>query len=152
LGSLEAYPNGDAVKYADVTGLDAGRLHNMGRYALRWPGHSRLWKLLTDLHLMDDEPVFVDGQPIDRRGFLAAAMEPHIRLADNECDLETGLTAMSRTVGFPASIGAQMIGTGRITKRGILSPVTDVPYETVREELAQRGIQMDVSAGEIAGS
>lgn len=180
LGRLEAYPNGDAVRYAAVAGLDADRLHNLGRYAVRWPGHCRLWKLLTDLHLMDDDPVFVDGQPIDRRGFLAAAMEPHIQLADNERDLtviyldatgrrggkptrvvarmidrrdlQTGLTAMSRTVGFSASIGAQMIGSGHITKRGILSPVMDVPYGFFRDELARRGIRMDVSVRETSCS
>ena len=30
-------------------------------------------------------------------------------------DLDTGLTAMSRTVGYTASIGAQMIATRKIT-------------------------------------
>ena len=34
-------------------------------------------------------------------------------------DLETGLTAMNRTVGFTASIGAQMLGVGSIAKRGL---------------------------------
>ena len=42
-------------------------------------------------------------------------------------DLDTGLTAMSRTVGYAASIGAQMIGAGLITARGLLLPVPTCP-------------------------
>jgi len=55
-------------------------------------------------------------------------------------DLDTGLTAMSRTVGFPASIAAQMIVGGAITKRGLLSPACDVPYNEFFTELKRRGI------------
>ena len=49
---------------------------------------------------------------------------------------------MNRTVGYTASIGAQMIGTGQITKRGLLSPVTDIPYKTFSRELDKRGIRV----------
>ncbi len=37
-------------------------------------------------------------------------------------DLETGLMAMNRTVGYTASIGVQMVLRGDITKRGLLRP------------------------------
>ncbi len=57
-------------------------------------------------------------------------------------NLATGQTAMSRTVGFTASIGAQLIGRGAITQRGLLSPVTDVPYDLLVEELAKRDLQI----------
>jgi lysine 6-dehydrogenase len=57
-------------------------------------------------------------------------------------DLATGLTAMNRTVGFTASIGAQLIGRGVVDKRGLLSPVTDIPYDIVVNELANRGIHI----------
>lgn len=52
----------------------------------------------------------------------------------------TGLKAMHRTVGFTASIGAQMIGTGIIKKRGILSPASDVPYRPFTDALKKRGL------------
>lgn len=170
MGNLEAFPNGDALKYADVLGIDPTKLKNMGRYTCRWPGHSAFWRKLVDLHLLDDEPVMVDGVPVDRRKFLAAVIEPHIRLQEDERDialvrndvtgikdgkrvrliyqvldrrdLESGFTAMSRTVGYTASIGAIMIGTGKITKRGLLSPVRDVPYEIFVAELRKRGIEV----------
>lgn len=168
IGRLEAFPNGDALVYAELLGLDTSRLRNMGRYVLRWPGHAEFWKKLVDLHLLDGEPVTVDGVMVDRRRFLAAIMEPHLQYRDDERDiavirvevvglkagkrhralyqvidrrdLTTGFTAMSRTVGFTVSIGAQMIGSGELAARGLLSPVKDVPYEPFVRELQKRGI------------
>jgi saccharopine dehydrogenase-like NADP-dependent oxidoreductase len=95
-------------------------------------------------------------------------MEPHIRLGEKERDvavirvdvtgkkhgkkkrvvlqiidhrdLATGFTAMSRTVGFTASIGALLIGSGRLDKHGLLSPLRDIPYDLFKEELAKRNI------------
>jgi len=140
LGRFEAYANGDAVPYARALGIDPSRLQGLGRYACRWPGHCAFWKKLVDLHLLDDEPLTVDGVTVNRRRFLAAAMEPYIRLGEKERDvavirvdvtgmkqgkrmravlqvidrrdLATGFTAMSRTVGYTASIGAQLFGIG----------------------------------------
>jgi len=170
LGELEAFPNGDAIPYARALGLDIENLNNLGRFAMRWPGHSAFWKSLVDLHLLDSEPVLVDGTAVDRHRFLAAAMAPHLQYADDERDivvvrvevkgrrngerkklvyqmidrrdLQTGFMAMNRTVGFTASIGALMIGRGQISRRGLLSPVNDVPYEPFVDELAQRRIQI----------
>ncbi|MBN2354693.1 saccharopine dehydrogenase NADP-binding domain-containing protein [candidate division KSB1 bacterium] len=170
LGKMEAYPNGDASKYIDLLDIDKGTLNLMGRYALRWPGHSAFWKSLVDLHLLDDEPVLVGGVAVDRKKFLASIIEPQIRLKEDErdiavvrievegkkngrkkrCvyqvidrrDLQTGLTAMSRTVGYTASIGAQLIGTGILSKKGLLSPVSDIPYNIFKEELERRNIHV----------
>ena len=55
-------------------------------------------------------------------------------------DLETGLLAMQRTVGYTASIGAQMILNGQITKRGLLTPTRDIPSDILFDELEKRGI------------
>ena len=170
LGSLEAFPNGDALMYVEVLGIDPAKIRNLGRYVLRWPGHSSFWKTLVDLHFLDLDPLSVDGQAVDRRHYLAALLEPQIQYHDDERDvvvvridvvgkqngatkralyqvidfrdLETGFTAMSRTVGYTASIGAQLIATGHITKRGLVSPVTDVPYEILVRELSKRGVRV----------
>ncbi len=168
LGTFEAYANGDAVHYAERLGLAPEKLRRLGRYSFRWPGHCAFWKKLVDLHLLDDEPQQVDGVTINKRHFLAAAIEPHIRLGERERDvavirvditgekdgkkrravlqiidyrdLESGFTAMNRTVGYTASIGAQMIGGGALSKRGLLSPLRDIPYDIFKRELARRGI------------
>ena len=171
VGTLEAIPNGDALKYAELLGLDIDNLRNLGRYSMRWPGHSAFWKKLVDLHLIDDESIMMDGFPVNKRKFLAKALEPYLQYRKDERDvvvvrvdvtglkngiqsrrvfqiidrrdLDTGFTAMSRTVGFTASIGAQMIGRGDINTRGVLTPVHDVPFDIFIEELRKRGIEVE---------
>ncbi len=172
VGWLEAFPNGDASPYLERLGIDKATLREVGRYTLRWPGHCHFWNTIAHLHLLDEEPVLVDGVPVDRQRYLAAVLEPQLQYKEDErdlsilClkvagqkdgrprrliyqvvdrrDLSTGLTGMSRTVGFTVSIGAQMIGAGLISRRGLLSPVTDVPYETLEEELRRRGVRVTV--------
>jgi saccharopine dehydrogenase-like NADP-dependent oxidoreductase len=58
-------------------------------------------------------------------------------------DLKTGFMAMNRTVGFTASIVAQMILNGKITGSGMLNPGVDVPYEEFLAELTARGIKVE---------
>jgi len=170
IGKLEVYPNGDALEYVEMLGKKGAGIKHMGRYTMRYPGHSSFWKKLVDLHFLDDEPVEIDGISVDRRRFLATILEPHIQLGSDERDisivrlevqgqkngrrkrvvyqvidrrdLQTGFTAMNRTVGFTASIGAQLIGKGIIPKRGLLSPVNDIPYRIFVEELGKRGINV----------
>jgi saccharopine dehydrogenase-like NADP-dependent oxidoreductase len=169
-GKLEAFPSGDALTYAQQGGIDVTGMRELGRYTLRWPGHCAFWRPVVEMHLLDDEPAMLDGVAVDRKRFLAAVMEPHLQLGPQERDLailrveavgmkngektrgvyqlidrrdlETGFTAMSRTVGFTASIGAVLVGTGQIATRGILSPVKDVPIDLVMKELADRGVQI----------
>ena len=57
-------------------------------------------------------------------------------------DLDTGLLAMQRTVGYTASIGAQMILSGQIQKRGLLTPTRDIPSDIFMAELERRGIKI----------
>jgi len=177
LGRFEAFANGDSLHYAELLGLDPRRLERLGRYSFRWPGHSAFWKKMVDLHLLDDEPLAVDGVTVNKRNFLAAAIEPHIRLGEKERDvavirvdvrgmrqgrkmravlqvidqrdLETGFTAMNRTVGYTASIGALMIAGGALRQRGILSPLRDVPFDLFRSELAKRDIQVSEEITEL---
>lgn len=170
LGRLEAYPNGDSVRYVELLGLAPADLRHMGRYALRWPGHCAFWRVMAGLHLLDDADIDYDGRPVNKRRFLARAIEPYIRMGDADRDVaiirleikgmkdgeamravyqvidrrdtDTGLMAMNRCVGYTASIGAQMIVRGQINRRGLLSPVTDVPYEPFVAELKKRNIQV----------
>jgi saccharopine dehydrogenase-like NADP-dependent oxidoreductase len=170
LGRLEAYPNEDFVQCLETLGIDVASLRRAGRYSLRWPGHLAFWKTVADLHLLDDEPLMVDGQTIDRKRYLASALEPHLRYGPDEQDLAilrievagrragkgervvyqvidrgdlaTGFTAMSRLVGYTASIGAQMIGAGEISRCGLLSPATDVPFDRFVGALAARGVRL----------
>lgn len=170
LGAFEAYANGDSLPYAEMLGIDPEKLQRLGRYSFRWPGHCAFWKKMVDLHLLDDDVLTLDGVAVNRRHFLAAAIEPHIRLGEKERDiavirvdvsgkkngkkkravlqiidqrdLATGFTAMSRTVGYTAAVGAQLIGSGKLKKRGLLSPLRDIPYDVFKQELAKRDIHV----------
>jgi saccharopine dehydrogenase-like NADP-dependent oxidoreductase len=173
IGRLEAYPNGDALPYADLLGLERASLRSLGRYAMRWPGHCAFWKAIVDLHLLDSDPVMVDGTAVNPQHFMAAALAPYLQYADDQRDvaivrvevkgqkngeqkhlvyqmvdkrdLETGFMSMNRTVGFTVSIGALMIGSGQLTKRGLLSPVNDIPFDRFVQELAARNIEITVN-------
>ena len=173
LGKLEAFPNGDVMKYVELLGLDVSKLKNMGRYVLRWPGHCEFWNTMVGLGLLDDGTVLVDGVEVDRKKYLANALKDQIQYKENERDvvlvrievrgkkdgknasaiyqaidkrdLGTGLTAMSRTVGFTAAIGATLLGAGKLREGGILSPVTDVPYDLFKAELIKRNIKVTES-------
>ncbi|RUZ23111.1 saccharopine dehydrogenase C-terminal domain-containing protein, partial [Mesorhizobium sp. M7A.F.Ca.CA.001.09.1.1] len=57
-----------------------------------------------------------------------------------ERDLVSGLFGMSLGVGYPASIVAQMLARGEITRPGFLNPLLDVPDIRFFDELARRGI------------
>jgi lysine 6-dehydrogenase len=56
-------------------------------------------------------------------------------------DLDTGYTAMQRTVAYPMSIGTQMVMNGVIRTRGIID-ASDVPFEPLRKELEKRGLRI----------
>ena len=169
LGSMEAYPNGDAVRFLEIMGIE-DTIQEAGRYTLRWPGHCAFWKNMVGLGFLDETPIKVDGAHISPRKFVHDLLLPQLQYQGGERDLvvvrvdargikdghkkhliyqvidwrdlDTGLFAMQRTVGFTASIGAQMILRGDIQKRGLLSPITDIPAAVFFEELRQRGIEI----------
>lgn len=163
-GTFEAYPNGDALPYSECYGLGP-ELQNLGRYTLRWPGHCAIWSALTELGFLDEQAPDLSVAPLR---FLSELLEPRLQFKDQERDLvvlsvrawgmkggvpkeiiwdlidwrdpETGLYAMNRTVGFTASIALQMLLDGRVSGRGVLHPVRDVPGVELLEELRRRGI------------
>jgi len=169
LGTLEAYPNGDAVHYRELFGIGPG-ITDMGRFALRWPGHCRFWYTMAQLSFLDDEPVAIEGALVSPRQFLVHHLGPRLQFRQGERDvvilraqawgvkagkrrkvtydlfdyrdLETGLFAMNRTVGFTASIAAQLVLAGKITAKGVLSPVRHVPARLVLDELQKRGMEV----------
>jgi lysine 6-dehydrogenase len=170
VGTVEAYPNGDSERYVKIFELGE-ELVEMGRFALRWPGHSKFWRTMVGLGLLDDTPVNIGSEDISPRAFLAKCLSPRLQFKSDQRDvallrveawglkdgnkvkvtydlidyrdLETGLFAMNRTVGFTSSIGALMILTGKITQTGVLSPVRHVPPREFIKELEARGMRID---------
>jgi saccharopine dehydrogenase-like NADP-dependent oxidoreductase len=170
LGTLEAIPNGDAVRYAKLMKI-ADTLRETGRYALRWPGWCAFWAPLKKFGFLSDAPI--KGLPgrMSPLEMVAKLLEPQLQYKDNEkdlcvmvnkvegikegkqqrltCslmierDLATGLMAMSMGVAYPACIAAEMILKGDIARRGVLSPATDVPCDVFLDQLNQRGIKVN---------
>ena len=56
VGTLEAFPNGDAIRYAEELGIRA-TVRDCGRYALRWPGHAAIWDAFKRLGFLEQTPV-----------------------------------------------------------------------------------------------
>jgi len=172
LGELEAIPNGDAAIYSEILGI-TDTLKNTTRYALRWPGWSDFWRPLKKLGFLADEPIDISGCSITPHQFVSALMGPQLSYARHEKDLvvmqnifegtkdgvrkrltmnmlierdlESGLFAMNKGVGFPASIVAQMLATGDIATPGLLSPAGDIPAEKFMAELNRRGINISLT-------
>lgn len=170
LGPMEGIPNGDAIVFTDILGV-TDTIIETGRYALRWPGWSAFWRPLKALNFLSDDPV--PGLPgnITPHQFMSKHLEPQLHYGDKEKDLvamynifegiidgkrkrltnrliierdlHSDLLGMSQGVGYPAAIAATMIARGDINSSGILSPVTDIPYEHFMAELAERGIKVE---------
>jgi len=169
VGVMDAYPNGDALRYIAVFGLGP-ELREMGRYAMRWPGHNPFWNAMAELGFLDEAPERIGGVELSPRRFVVEHLSPRLQFADGERDLvvirveawgfknqqplratyelvdyrdrATGLFAMNRTVGFTASIAAQLILSGRVRNTGLLNPAADLPAAAVADELAKRGMRI----------
>jgi lysine 6-dehydrogenase len=169
-GEMEAYPNGDVVGFLDGLGI-GGTVREAGRFATRWPGHSAFWYALSQLGFLGQTPLRVGESEVIPREFLACMLEPQLQYGEQERDLaliqidvrgrkdgaprrvvytvaglrdlQSGLMAMTRMVGFTTSIGAQMVLRGDISRRGLLSPLSDVPFQPFLKELEKRGISVD---------
>ncbi|KQU83466.1 saccharopine dehydrogenase [Mesorhizobium sp. Root695] len=165
LGKLEAFPNGDALHYVEMLDVAKG-LRRSGRYTLRWPGWSAFWAPLKELGFLSEDKV--PGTSNSPREFLGRLLGPQLQYGPGEkdlCvmrnvfsgleggraktvtsdliierDLASGLFGMSLGVGYPASIVAQMLARGEITKPGLLNPLLHVPDIRFFDELARRGI------------
>ena len=167
---LECYPNGNAAHYADVFGIQ-DTVREMGRYACRYPGHCDFWEIMANCGFMNEESIQVGNVKVSPAAFTSSLLEaqPQFRYAEDERDvvlvrvdlrgskegkktriiyelidrrdLETGFTAMQRTVGFMMGFGARLILEGKLFEPGLLIP-TDVPMELVKEGLAQFNISL----------
>lgn len=168
-GPLECFPNGDSEHFAEAFGLRE-TIRAMGRYICRWPGHGAFWETMARSGFLGEEPVKCGDSKVspaafcasllgsqeqffykenekdvaliraDVRGMLKGKPQRVIWQIVDRRDLGTGFTAMQRTVGFPMSIGAQMILDGRISQKGVVDP-SQVPFEPYMKELESRGFE-----------
>lgn len=165
---LECFPNGNTEHYAELFGLK-GSISEMGRYICRWEGHGAFWEVMAKSGFLDQKPVRVGNASVVPAEFCASLLASQdqfyykkdeqdmalvrmdvrgkaegkkkrviYQLIDRR-DLETGFTAMQRTVGFTAGIGARLILDGKFSKPGVALPI-EVPFELVKKEIEALGM------------
>jgi lysine 6-dehydrogenase len=141
-----------AGQTSTLTKTFEGRVNELYEKTIRYPGHygkiKMLGRILTrdklEEYLLKTLPkqdkdallmkVIVDGKKDDTKTKVTYT------LVDQYTN---GMTAMSRTTAWPASIVAQMIANKKITKKGVLEQELHVPAEKFMEELKKRGIKID---------
>lgn len=140
---------------------------------IRWPGHFEAIDVLKSCGMLDLEPVVVDGHAVSPRAVLLAAIEPRLRAQPGDTDVcvmyntVTGLkdgirvtiahhmwdepdpavdiSSMGRVTGFPAAVGAVMIGRGMIRERGLVPPEDAIygeHYGWFLQQLERHGIRI----------
>lgn len=169
-GTLECYANGHATHYLDAIGL-RGRVQEMGRFACRYPGHCAFWDRLVNSGFLNEETLHTGGTEVSPIDFTAALLsgQDQFWFADDEADLamvrvdlsgwkggtphrvvyqlvdrrdvETGFTAMQRTVGYTMALGARMILEGKLPRCGLLSPL-EFPFELLESGLGKAGMRI----------
>ncbi len=147
------------------------QLKEFAEKTIRWPGHYDGIDTLKEFGMLDLTPVEFRGMKIAPRDFILSVIRPKLKAAEGdtdvcvmqntvtgtrnghrmridyymweEADTENGISAMGRVTGFPAAIGAKLIGRGQIEKKGIVAPEDAIEgqvYQDFVEELAERNI------------
>lgn len=137
---------------------------------VRYKGHAEKFQLLVDLGFLDkNNEVQYGTQAIPVRQVVREALTKKLALGNKEDavllrvivagekgdeqvvyeyetivkkDVATNETAMARTTANTISVVAQMIGAGKVTKRGVYPPEQIVPGELYIQEMAKRGIHI----------
>ena len=135
---------------------------------IRYKGHAEKFQLLVDLGLLSrDNEVTVSGNAVKVRDVMREHLSPQLRLGEKsdavllrvivsgqkdgspityeyelitEKDLAVNETAMARATANTMSVVAQMIGSGKITNRGVHPPEKIIPGELYIEEMKKRGV------------
>ena len=156
VGRLEAFcTDGLATLLYTMRGM-----RSLDEKTLRWPGHVASMGLLMESGFFSKEKVkagdkevsplevswavlgrkLAEGDPRDMtvmRVIAKAGRKTTTYDMVDYYDEDSGVTSMGRTTGFTASIVAQMIGTGRISGKGVVAPETAVSGARVGELLGE---------------
>jgi saccharopine dehydrogenase-like NADP-dependent oxidoreductase len=147
------------------------QLNEFAEKTVRWPGHYEGIDTLKEFGMLDLTPVEFRGMSIVPRDFILSLIGPRLKAAEGdtdvcvmqntvigtrnghgmridyymweEADRENGISAMGRVTGFPAAIGAKLVGRGEIREKGIVAPedaIQGEAYRSFMEELAEKSI------------
>ena len=150
-----------------------GRVRSMTYKTLRYPGHAALMKAMSELGLLDVEPVDVDGVSVAPRDVFISVVSPRLRNPDGEDlvvmrvvvsgevggqprtityqmldfnDEETGVTAMMRTTGYSLAATACLQASGAI-RPGVQTASECVPVADYLRALSASGVVVERTEG-----
>ncbi len=145
-----------------------GRVSELDYKTIRYAGHCAKFKAMADLGLCSSDRIAVDGNEVVPRRVLGRLLEMNLPadgpdlvlvriefegvsggkptklvydIVDKQ-DEETGLSAMMRTTAFPASIIAQMLARGEVSRRGATPQEAVIDPDAFVSELSRRGIEI----------
>ena len=171
-GRLEAFQTSGGISTLPMTLV--GKVRNLDYKTIRYPGHCLRFRTLVDLGLCDAAPLSFGGATFAPRDFLAMLLERTLTTQDEDVvlvhveaeglaggrparricriidlyDATNGISAMTRTTGYPVAIVAHMLASGVITQRGARPQELVVPIEPFLAELNRRGIRPEFFDGE----
>lgn len=145
-------------------------LYDLAEKTVRYKGHAEGINTLKDCGLFSKQPLKVNGQQVIPRRVLEILLDLRMNLGEEKdatlirviasgqksgkaethifemidfYDQEKKYTSMAKTTSFPASITAQLIISGKITKKGSMFPEDvfhDDLFLCLVEELKKRGV------------
>jgi len=138
----------DLHRYLDVT-PDARVMENLRWLGMLEPNPIPLEEgtaMDVFCHKLEEKLTYGPGERdmiVLKHTFIAQYPDHKDRITSTFIDygIPNGDTAMSRTVAYPAAIGARMILEGKITERGVHIPIKPNIYEPVLEELENMGME-----------
>jgi len=170
VGELEAFHTAGGL--STLAFRYEGKIPTMEYKTLRYPGHAQIMEAIRDLGLLDLEPIEVKGVRVVPRDVAIAAMAPRLTKPNGKdlvamrvtvkgtkagrkktigfelvdwYDEKRGISAMMRTTGFSLSITGQMQARGEIQPPGVWTPDECIPGARYIEELAKRGVRIQVT-------
>ena len=170
VGTLEAFHTAGGL--STLAFRYEGKVPTMEYKTLRYPGHAKIMEAIRDLGLLDLEPVDVKGTKVSPRDVAVATMGPRLTRKQSpdlvalrvtvtgtregnparvafelidRYDEEHGISAMMRTTGYSLAITGLMQARGVISAHGVLTPDEAVPAVPYIEELAKRGVRIEIT-------
>ncbi len=161
---LEAFQTSGGTSTLPDTFL--GKIKQLDYKTIRYAGHCEKFKTMIDLGLCSSEEIIVDYAKVTPRKVFGELLTRHLPADEpdyvlvrlefvgktngetkrlrydivDKQDEATGLSAMMRTTAFPASIIAQMMANGEVSKRGAIPQEIAIDSDKFVAELARRNI------------
>ncbi len=164
-GKLEAFQTSGGTSTLPKTFL--GKVKELDYKTIRYKGHCEKMKTIFDLGFNSEESVEINGGTVTPREFLEMMLVKNLTHEDTKditllrvevigfidevkkkftlqvidyFDEKNNVSSMMRMTAYPASIIAQMMASGTINKKGVITQEFNVPSQMMIEELRKRNI------------